>query len=372
MLIDSTLREGAQHYGTYLELEIKKRILEGLFEVGLEEVELGWVGQEGLFELADWAWNRSGHTSLCLWSPCREQNIRSASQIGLHSLVIGLPVSDVHMRGRLGLSRSDLLDVMSRGIDTARSAGFRSITLGLEDISSADKYFCLQLAELACQSGVARLRLSDSLGLMSPVETARLVKVFRRRLDAELAVHCHDDFGMATANAVSALDAGAHFADCSLLGLGERSGIAATEELVAYLTLKTGQQAYCLEVLRELCGLVAEQAGLVVPRNKAVIGEDIFASESGLHTQALLTTPELFEPFDPELVGGKRRIGLGGKSGAASLRLALSRADVSCPEQELPRLLSAVRAAAWSRRRPLTEGELLELTQRVLAAVQEG
>lgn len=368
MLIDSTLREGAQQYGTYLELGIRKRILEGLFELGPNEIELGWAGQEGLLELADWAWNRSSHTSLCLWSPCRERDIRLASQTGLDNLVIGLPVSDAHMRGRLGLSRHGLLDMMARGLETARSFGFRTITLGLEDISRADVDFCLQLAELACQAGAGRLRLSDSRGLLSPLEIARLVRVFRSRLDIKLAVHCHDDFGMATANAASALAAGADFADCSLLGLGERSGIAATEELAAYLTLKTGQQAYRLEVLKDLCGLVAEQTGLPVPHSKAVVGENIFASESGLHTQALFTAPELFEPFDPELVGGRRRIGLGGKSGAAALRLSLSRAGLSCPERELPRLLSEVRTAAWTRRRPLADKELQELVHRVLDA----
>ena len=371
MLIDSTLREGAQQYGTYLELGIKKRILEGLFQLGLEEIELGWAGQEGLLELAGWALNRSRHTSLCLWSPCREGDIRLAGQTGLDSLIIGLPVSDAHMHGRLGLGRHGLLDLMAKGLEAACNAGFGTITLGLEDISRADMGFCLQLAEQACQAGVARLRLSDSRGLLSPPETARLVKVFRSRLDVELAVHCHDDFGMATANAVSALDSGAHFADCSLLGLGERSGIAATEELAAYLSLKTGQRAYRLEVLRELCGLVAEQAGLAVSRSKAVIGEDIFASESGLHTQALFTEPALFEPFDPELVGGRRRIGLGGKSGMAALRLALSRAGMSCPEPELPRLLSEVRAAAWSRRRPLADEELQELARHVLTATSQ-
>ena len=142
-----------------------------------------------------------------------------------------------------------------------------------------------------------------------------------------MAVHCHDDLGMGTANAVTALDVGAAWADVSLLGLGERAGLAATEEVAAWLAMRRGRP-YRLEVLRDLCALAARAAGMELPGHKAVAGADLFTCESGLHAHGLARDPSLFEPFDPSLVGGSeadRRLAVGKKSGRAAVDMAAAR-----------------------------------------------
>jgi homocitrate synthase NifV len=209
--------------------------------------------------------------------------------------------------------------------------------------------------------GASRIRLSDSLGVLTPQKTARLVKRFRNALTIDLAVHCHDDFGMATANAVTALECGADYADASVLGIGERSGIAATEELAAWLTLKEGTHDYAVNNIRELCDLVSNAADVPIPRTKPIAGEDIFACESGLHAHALSKSPALFEPYDPAAVGTRRIIAVGGKSGQAALRSALCENALNCPEKQLPKLVRAVRDLSWKLERPLTETELTKL-----------
>jgi homocitrate synthase NifV len=363
MLIDTTLREGAQLFGAYFSMEARERIVSGLLSVGVDEIELGWVGQDGLEELIKRMGRRRGKTALSVWSPCREADIRKAAGLGIDRINIGVPVSDLHIENRLGTDREGLLERLARTVLAARLLGLDYVSVGLEDISRADTDFALKAAGLAQDVGAARVRLSDSLGLLTPPKIAALTKTFKKELDIDLAVHCHDDFGMATGNAVTALSDGANYADVSLLGIGERSGIAATEELAAYLTLKENSHAYKVEDLRELCHFVSQASGVPIPRTKAIAGKDIFACESGLHAHALSKSPELFEPFDPSRIGTNRMVAVGGKSGRAAVASALADHGLELPEQALPALVDEVRKLAWELERPLTGSELSKLVK---------
>jgi homocitrate synthase NifV len=363
MLIDTTLREGAQLFGAYFSMEARERIVNGLLSIGVDEIELGWVGQEGLGELIHSIGKRHGRSALSVWSPCREADIRKAAGLGIDRINIGLPVSDLHIENRLGTDREGLLERLARTVLAARILGMEYVSVGLEDLSRADPDFALKVAGLAQDVGASRVRLSDSLGLLTPPKTAEMVTIFKKELSIDLAVHCHDDFGMATGNAVTALASGADFADVSLLGIGERSGIAATEELAAYLTLKENSHAYKVEDLRDLCHFVSQAAGVPIPRTKAIAGKDIFACESGLHAHALSKSPELFEPFDPDRIGANRMVAVGGKSGRAAVANALADHGLELPEQGLPALVDEVRKLAWELERPLTDSELSKLVK---------
>ena len=365
MLIDTTLREGAQLFGTYFSMEARQRIVAGLLALQVDEVELGWIGQEGLAELIHWARPRAGQTRLSVWAPCREADIRAAATLAADRVNIGVPVSDLHIERRLGTDREGLLERLARTVLVAGLLGIDSISVGLEDVSRADTDFALRAAGLARDVGASRVRLSDSLGVLTPLKMDELVRRFREHLGPgpNLAVHCHDDFGMATANSVTGLAAGADFADASLLGIGERSGIAATEELATYLTLKEENHAYTVDGIRELCGFVSEAAGVPIARTKAVAGQDIFACESGLHAHALSKAPELFEPFDPASIGADRAVAVGGKSGRAAIVTALEQNGLETDRRDIPALVASVRKLAWELERPLTATELAALAR---------
>ncbi|QGY40329.1 pyruvate carboxyltransferase [Pseudodesulfovibrio cashew] len=364
MLIDTTLREGAQLFGAYFSIDKREEIVLGLVRLGVDEIELGWVGQEGLEELIRRIRPRAARTRLSVWSPCREADIRTAAALNVDRVNIGVPVSDAHIASRLRTDREGLAQRLASTVLTATLLGIPYISVGLEDISRADEEFALNMALLAGDMGASRVRLSDSLGLLNPRETARLVETFRARLDLDLAVHCHNDFGMATGNAVSALAAGADYADCSVLSIGERSGIAATEELAAYLAIKEESHGYQTEGIRELCHTVSHAAGVPVPRTKPIAGKDIFACESGIHAHALSKSPALFEPYSPDAVGARRTVAVGGKSGRAAVAQALDENGLDCPAQELPSLVAEVRKLAWELERPLTSLEFAELAKR--------
>lgn len=362
MLIDTTLREGAQLFGAYFNLATRKKIAAGLSEVGVDEIELGWIGQEDLEELALSIKSQSPGTILSVWSPCREADIMKASKLPVDRINIGIPVSDLHIEKRLGTNRAALLHRLSASIRTAKAVGINYVSVGMEDVSRADLNFALAVAVHAKSCGASRIRLSDSLGQLTPGSMEKLINAFSSHIKIDIAVHCHDDFGMATANAVTALECGADYADVSILGIGERSGIAATEELAAHLALRCGKTCYSVEKIKELCHTVSIEAGVPIPRTKAVVGEDIFACESGLHTHALSKSPELFEPYQPESVGISRKLAVGGKSGKSAIKSALEGYGAGNGAHDIAALTLAVRQLSSRLRRPLTKSEFLKLS----------
>jgi len=375
MLLDTTLREGAQLFGAYFTEDTRKKIVSGLLRLGIDEIELGWVGQRGLPEFALYASEQKITAAVRVWSLCREADFRAAAQLPIDRINIGVPSSDLHIEKRLSTKRGDLLAMLVRNIGVAKECGIPYVSVGLEDVSRADEVFALQMALVAELAGASRVRLADSLGQLTPLRMASLVEMFRSALTVDIAVHCHDDFGMATANAVTALQSGADYADVSLLGIGERSGIARTEELVAHLSISQKQSGYSPALLKSLCEFVASVAHVPVSRTKAVVGNDVFACESGLHVHALRKHPELFEPYDPEQTGAARKIGVGGKSGRSAVLSALNDCglldgDTVIARDTIEKITCAVRRRSYCLERPLTTGELGDVWRDVMRGTE--
>ncbi|MGE4298952.1 MAG: LeuA family protein [Desulfovibrionaceae bacterium] len=359
MLIDTTLREGEQFYGAYFDSGVRRRILTGLADLGVDEIELGCAGREDLPELAAWARRHLHGPALGVWCRCHVDDLCLAASLPVDWVNVGVPVSDAHIGVRLGTTRVGLLEQLATAMDAAKAHGIAQLSVGLEDFSRADPGFALKVAALAARLGARRVRLSDTVGIFAPADLAARVRPFAD-LGLAVAVHCHNDLGMATANAVSALLAGATHADVSILGLGERAGIAALEQVATFCT-ERGLDHYRLDGVRELCALAARAAGLPIPRNAPVAGRDVFACESGLHVAGLAKDPALFEPFAPERVGAVRVVGVGAKSGQAAVRDAGRRLGVAVPDHLWPRMVAAVRATAGRVGRPLRDHELVDI-----------
>lgn len=360
MLIDTTLREGAQLYGVSFTPEVRTGIVDGLLRLGIEEIELGWIGMQGLERASRKAHSRRVNTVFSVWSPCREQCVKLAADLGFKRINIGVPVSDDHLTKRLGLKREELLERITGAVMLARILGIE-VSVGLEDVSRANWDFAVTVAAHAESAGAFRVRLPDTVGILNPLEIAGLVRFFKAKVNIPLAIHCHNDFGMATANTITALASGADYADATILGIGERSGIAALEEIAAYLTLKEEGYDYRLESLPELCSLVARESRVEIPRTKAVAGSDIFACETGLHLHGLSCDPTLFEPYPPEKIGAHRTIGYGEKIGQAALEHALAEGELAVTEKEVKTLLRSIRKAAGKLKRPLHRDELIHM-----------
>lgn len=364
-LIDSTLREGAQTVGVLFSLDQKIAIAQAVAAIGIEEVELGVVTplDQELPVLIDACRALERSPRLALWCRCRPEDIKVAARLRPEVLSLSMPASDLHITKRLQKTYSWVLCRLRSTLRQARDLGLDYLSLGLEDASRAEQAFLAELIGEAVAAGVRRIRFADTVGIMTPYETGALISSYRQRYpDLELAFHGHNDFGMASANALSALEAGAHWADVAVLGLGERAGCARLEELAGMLTLVKKRRVYRVEGLRPLCELVAQAAGRSIAADHPLVGGAIFSCESGLHAHGLLMDPVSYEPYPPERVNARRTILLGAKTGGRAVAAHCARLGVSPPSiNALPAMVAKVRQRARELGRPLFDAEVMGL-----------
>lgn len=359
MILDTTLREGLQRVGVYLDLAGRRKLALALIEAGVPELELGVVGRDGLLQsLLDSVRRAHPEARLWLWARMRTEDVDQAVRMGATHLALCAPASRPHRELRLGLTEAGALEKIRTVVAHAVAQGL-TVSVGLEDASRTSPEDLLASALTAREAGASRVRLADTVGLLSAAEVNSLV----RQLSAtglEVGFHGHDDFGMATANALAALDAGAVAVDTSLLGSGERAGIAATEQLGTWLSVRRSAPLDAAALCRAAHDFASLTSQAIAP-HAPVVGERIFACETGLHVAAISRDPSLYEPFDPSLVGARRELSVGGKSGIEAIRHALAEEN---PALEVTQhLVTQVRRVAERLGRPLGPGELTRIAQ---------
>lgn len=363
-LIDSTLREGAQTPGVLFSLEQKIAIAKAVALVGIEEIELGIATSldPDLTPLMKALRSMESCPRLALWSRCRIEDIIHAGNLRPDVLSLSLPASERHIAARLGKSRDWVLTRLRESVSLAKELGIANLSLGVEDSSRAESGFLAELIDTAVTLGVGRIRLADTVGVLTPNATAASITQLRQRHpEVELGFHGHNDFGMASANAVSAMEAGAQWVDVTVLGLGERAGCSRLEEVAALLTLVHKNRNYHLDQLQPLCRLVAAASGREIPANHPLVGSAIFTCETGLHVHGLLTDPASYEPFPPERINCQRTILIGAKTGSRAVAGYLAQLGLPVHSHRLPNIVRHIRQLAAELGRPLLETEVRSL-----------
>jgi len=299
-IIDTTLREGEQAPGVYFDLEVKKQIIDGLAGVAVDEIEIGISSRENddLEPLAEYVRNTYPQQAFSLWCRCLAADISHGASLRPACLSLSIPASDLHLEKKLGKDRGWAVKQLKQSIQQALAAGVPRVAVGLEDASRADTVFVRELAQAAEEAGAFRLRLADTVGICTPSTIARLLDEMSG-VKLELGVHCHNDFGMATANTVTALEHGAVWGDVTLLGLGERAGNSRLEEVLAFLVLQKKTGDYDLAGLPGLSRMVARECGQDISLSRPIIGTNLFSCETGIHLQGIVADPATYEPFDP-------------------------------------------------------------------------
>ncbi len=361
---DTTLRDGEQTAGVVFSLEEKKRIAQTLDEIGVGELEcgipaMGKEEQASVKALVDLGLN----ARLITWNRAVISDIQASLDSGVTAVDISLSVSDIHMEHKLGKSRDWVKEQLKTALGFAKQHDLY-VSVGGEDASRADLAFLVELMTIARSLGADRFRFCDTLGILDPFTTYDKVKYLADRVDLDLEVHTHNDLGMATANAIAGLRAGARFVNTTVNGLGERAGNAALEEVV--MALKHACQIdLALDTSRfvELSRLVGQASCRPVPDWKAVVGEKVFSHESGLHADGVLKFPGNYEGYDPAEVGLTRQMVIGKHSGSHGLQERLASLGIELRRRDLESFLEEVRREAQTQKRPLTDPDLLHLYQ---------
>jgi len=362
-IVDTTLREGEQAPGVYFNLRVKKQIIDGLVAVGVDEIEIGIASRENddLEDLVEYIRNTYPQQTFSLWCRCVEADIWHGASLRPGCLSLSIPASDLHLEKKLGKDRKWALQQLRKSIQQALAAGVPRVALGLEDASRADSTFVRELAQAAEEAGAFRLRLADTVGICSPTTIVQLLDEMSG-LKMELGVHCHNDFGMATANTITALESGALWGDVTLLGLGERAGNSRLEEVLAFLTLQKKTGSYNLSGLPDLCRMVARESGQEISLSRPIIGANLFSCETGIHLQGIMADPATYEPYNPEIVGASRTLLIGRQAGRRSVAATLSRLGLPIPDESgLTHLTQRIRSLAASRKHSLSDCEIIDL-----------
>lgn len=367
---DTTLRDGEQTAGVVFSKRDKIKIALMLDSIGVQEIEcgipaMGKEEQEGVKALVDLGLN----ARLLTWNRALIPDIQASIDCGITAVDISLSVSDIMIARKLRSTREKLKEQLKIALGFAKEKGLY-VSVGGEDASRADCSFLVELMKITAAMGGDRFRFCDTLGILDPF--GMYDKIYALRLavsELPIEVHTHDDLGMATANAIAGIRAGAAFANTTVNGLGERAGNAALEEVVMGLKHACGIDAGIdTHRFREISLFVAKASRRPLPAWKAVVGERVFAHESGLHTDGVLKDPGNYEGFDPAEVGLTRQIVVGKHSGSSGLIDRYREIGISVSRPEAGLLLDKVRNIAQKTRRPLDNRQLLDIYFQKLAA----
>ena len=333
-IFDTTLRDGEQAPGFSMRPEEKLRLARQLEALGVDVIEAGFpIASAGDFAGVQAVARACRSCGVAALARAVEADVRRAAEALAEAaqprIHVFIATSDIHLRHKLRRSRAEVVAETAAAVALARSYT-DDVEFSAEDATRSAPEFLLQVLEAAVAAGATTLNIPDTVGYTVPGEYAALLGRLRAELDAEVvfSVHCHNDLGLAVANSLAAVAAGARQIECTLNGIGERAGNAALEELVMALHVRRDALPYITgirtELLHPASRLLSEITGVKVQPNKAIVGRNAFAHEAGIHQDGVLKSPLTYEIMTPQTVGlAHNELVLGKHSGRHALQARL-------------------------------------------------
>jgi 2-isopropylmalate synthase len=383
VIFDTTLRDGEQSPGASMNLAEKMEVAQALAELGVDVIEAGFpIASPGDFQAVEKIAATVRGPIICGLARCRDEDIdcawkalRQAERPRIH---VFLATSAIHREHKLHMTKEDIIARAVAGVKRAK--GYcPDVEFSPEDAARTELDFLCQVVEATIAAGATTVNIPDTVGYAVPSAFAHVIRVLRERVpnidQAVISVHCHNDLGLAVANSLAAVEAGAGQVECTINGIGERAGNCALEEVVMALRVRHDYyRAYTVVNTRRIVPtsrLVSGITGIHVQRNKAIVGQNAFAHEAGIHQDGMLKEPTTYEIMRPEDVGLARTdLVLGKHSGRAALADRARALGYELTPEQLDQVFLRFKLLA-DKKKEIYDGDILSLIEQQTPVVAE-
>ena len=379
-IFDTTLRDGEQSPGCSMNLREKVRMAMKLQDLGVDVIEAGFpIASEGDFAAVKGVAARCREVKVAALCRTAEQDVARAAEAlkgathpRIHTFCA---TSDIHLEHKLKKTRSEVIEMTRNAVRQARSYA-EDVEFSAEDATRSDIDYLCEVLEAAVEAGASVLNVPDTVGYTTPMEYTHLVQQVRERVvrdrDVIISVHCHNDLGLAVANSLAAIEAGARQVECTINGIGERAGNASLEEIVMALHVRADRLPYATGIktteLYPTSQLLSSIVGIDVQPNKAIVGRNAFAHEAGIHQHGVINNPLCYEIMTPESVGvPQNSLVLGKHSGRHALSLRYTELGYDITPAELESAYAQFTNLADKKKR-IYDQDLISLLNTVVGA----
>lgn len=370
-IFDTTLRDGEQTPGVALTVDEKMQIARKLNNLGVNKIEVGFpAASKGELEACRKIKSMDLDSTLVGLARSLKNDIDAVLDSDLDYIHTFIGTSPLHRDYKLRMDKEKIIETAVSGVEYAKDHGL-TVEFSAEDGTRTEYDFLHDVFDSVVDAGADFLDVPDTVGILTPTTTYALIDYIKGNFKTPISVHFHNDFGLATANTLVAIERGANQAHVTVNGLGERTGNCALEELV--VTLKV---AYGIDLgldttrLYSLSNLVGRLTGVKMPVNKPIVGDNAFAHESGIHVHGILNNSSTYEPISPESVGHSRRIILGKHTGANSVRAKLKEYHIDLDEEQFDNVFSQIKSLGDSGK-CVTDDDLISLAITELSSARE-
>jgi 2-isopropylmalate synthase len=366
-IYDTTLRDGEQTPGVTLTPQNKVKIAVQLAKLGVDVIEAGFpITSQGEMEAVSEIARQDLPCEISGLARAEKKDIDAVMKCGLKYVHTFIATSDIHLKYKLKKTREEVLQKAIEAVEYSKAHGLLC-EFSAEDATRSDREFLKQVYKAVVDAGADRIDVPDTVGYSNPTYVSNLIKDLRSVVNVPISIHCHDDFGLAVANSIAAIESGASCSHVTINGLGERAGNTSLEEFVMALHCLYGKKTRIkTELLYETSRIVASLAGILVQPNKAIVGENAFGHESGIHTHGVISNPLTYEPIDPQMVGRKRWMEAGKHAGLHGVNAMLEDYGLKPSEEQLKEIVAKVKDLG-DKGKNVTDADLLAIASQVMS-----